>query len=547
MASYGDVVPTNLRTESGMAAWIATTDHKKIGVLYMVTAFAFFLMGVAEALLMRTQLATPRNTLLGPEAYNQVFTMHGTTMIFLFLMPMLAGIGNYLVPLMIGARDMAFPRLNAFGYWLFLFGGLFMYSSFLIGAAPNAGWFAYAPLTATQFSRGLNIDIWALAILILGISSTAGAINFIVTTIRLRARGMTFNRMPLFVWAMLITSLIIVFAMPSLTTAAALLLIDRRLGTSFYLPGEGGDPVLWQHLFWAFGHPEVYILVLPAMGIVSEVLPVFSRKPIFGYPFIAWSTVAIGILGFTVWAHHMFAVGMPLIAQAFFAASSMVIAVPTGVKVFNWIATLWGGRLVLKPPLLFAVGFIGQFVIGGITGVFVSVVPFDWQVTDSYFVVAHFHYTLFGGALFGMFAGIYYWFPKVTGRLLDERLGALHFWLIFVGFNLTFFPLHILGLLGMPRRVYTYAPGLGWDALNMVSSVGAFIIALSLVVFLWNLFGSLRHGAAAGDDPWDAWTLEWATSSPPPEHNFSSLPNVQSRRPLWDSKHPENPDWARDH
>ncbi|MBI4319914.1 MAG: cytochrome c oxidase subunit I [Chloroflexi bacterium] len=515
--------------------------------MYMVTSFAFFLVGIGEALLMRTQLATPGNTLLSPEAYNQVFTMHGTTMVFLFLMPMLAGIGNYLVPLMIGARDMAFPRLNAFGYWLLLFGGLFMNSSFLIGAAPNAGWFGYAPLTASQFSPGLNIEFWALGLFLLGISSTAGAINFIVTTFGLRAPGMSFNLMPLFVWATLVTSFIIVFAMPSLTTAAVLLLIDRRLGTTFYLPGGGGDPLLWQHLFWAFGHPEVYILILPAMGIVSEVLPVFSRKPIFGYPFIAWSGVAIGILGFTVWAHHMYAVGMPLVAQGFFAATSMIVAVPTGVKIFNWLATLWGGRLVLKPPMLFALGFIGQFVAGGLTGVMLATVPLDWQVTDSYFVVAHFHYTLVGGALFGMFAGLYYWFPKITGHMLGEGLGKLHFWLLLVGFNTTFFPLHLLGLLGMPRRIYTYPPGLGWETLNLVSTIGAFVIALSVVVFLWNFFASMRRLEPAGDDPWDAWTLEWATTSPPPEHNFVGTPIVRSRRPLWDQKHPEAPDWAHRH
>ncbi|MBI2953023.1 MAG: cytochrome c oxidase subunit I [Chloroflexi bacterium] len=542
MTGYGETVPS-LRAEADVWTWITTTDHKRIGILYMVSAFVFFLGGIVEALLMRTQLAVARNTLLGPDAYNQIFTMHGTTMIFLFLMPMQAGLANYVLPLMIGARDMAFPRLNAFGYWLFLFAGLFMYSSFLIGAAPNAGWFAYAPLTEVQFSPGLNIDFWALAILLLGISSTAGAINFIVTTIGLRTRGMSFNLMPLFVWATLVTSLIIVFAMPSLTTGVVLLLVDRRLGGTFFTPGDGGDPLLWQHLFWAFGHPEVYILILPAMGVISEVLPVFARKPIFGYSFIAWSSVAIGFLGFTVWAHHMFAVGLPIIVQALFAASSMIVAVPTGVKIFNWIATLWGGQISLKTSMLFAIGFIGQFVIGGITGVFLAVVPFDWQATDSYFVVAHFHYVLFGGALFGLFAGLYYWLPKFTGRLLDERLGILHFFLILIGFNLTFFPMHLLGLMGMPRRIYTYAPGLGWDNLSLVSAVGGFTIALSVSVFIWNFFSSLRHGQAAGDDPWDAWTLEWATTSPPPPHNFSTVPIVRSRRPLWDLKHPENPDW----
>lgn len=543
MAGYQEAVPKGTHPESGSWGWIATTDHKRIGVLYIVTSFVFLLAGVTEALLMRTQLYAPRSTFLGPEAYNQVFTMHGTTMVFLFLMPLIAGMGNYLIPLMIGARDMAFPRLNAFGYWLLLFGGLFLYSSFLFGAAPNAGWFGYPPLTERQFNANAGIDFWALSLFLLGISSTAGAINFIVTTIRLRAPGMTFNRMPLFVWAMLVTSFIVVFAMPSLTAGAVLLLIDRHLSTPFYIALAGGDPLLWQHLFWAFGHPEVYILVLPAMGMVSEVLPVFSRKPIFGYPFIAWSGVAIGVLGFLVWAHHMFAVGLPLVAQAYFAGASMVIAVPTGVKIFNWIATMWGGRLILKPPLLFAIGFIGQFVVGGVTGVFISIPPFDWQVSDTYFIVGHFHYTLFGGTLFGMFAGLYYWFPKMTGRLLDDRMGHIHFWLILIGFNLTFFPLHLLGLWGMPRRVYTYSAGLGWEIPNQISTIGGFIIGLSVIVFLVNALISMRRGALAGKDPWDGWTLEWATSSPPPVENFATIPAVRSRRPLYDEKHPELADW----
>lgn len=547
MAEFDRATASGVGARPTVWSWVTTTDHKRIGILYMLTSFAFFLVGVSEAMLMRTQLARPGNTVLGPEAYNQVFTMHGTTMIFLFLMPVLAGMGNYLVPLMIGAKDMAFPRLNAFGYWLLLFGGLFMYSSFLVGAAPNAGWFAYAPMTETRYSPGPNIDFWAMAILLLGISSTAGAINFIATTVKLRTAGMSFRLMPLFVWSTFVTSLIIVFAMPSLTTAAVLLLVDRRFGTAFYLAGGGGDPILWQHLFWAFGHPEVYILVLPVMGIISEVLPVFSRKPIFGYPFIAWSSVAIGALGFTVWAHHMFAVGLPVAIQAAFAATSMLVAVPTGVKIFNWIATLWGGRIILKPAMLFAVGFIGQFIIGGLTGIFVAVVPFDWQATDTHFLVAHFHYTLLGGSLFGMFAGLYYWFPKFTGRMLDERLGTLHFWLIFVGFNTTFFPLHILGLMGMPRRVYTYPSGLGWDTLNLISSTGAYVIALSVVVFLWNFVTSVRNGKVAGADPWDAWTLEWSTSSPPPPRNFDEPPSVKSCRPLWDLKHPDKPDWAQRH
>lgn len=539
MASRAEGMRSNAGRESGWLDWLTTTDHKKIGTLYMVTAFAFLLAGVTLAILMRTQLIVPRNNFLGPQQYNEIFTMHALTMIFLFLMPMLTGLGNYLVPLMIGAPDMSFPRLNAFSYWVYLFGGLFLYSSFLVGAAPNAGWFAYAPLTELPYSPGVNMDFWTLAIFLLGVSSTAGAINFVVTIIALRVRGMTFNRMPLFVWTVFVTAFIIIFAMPALSAAAVLLFLDRHLNTTFYVATNGGDPVLWQHLFWSFGHPEVYILILPAMGIVSEVLPVFSRKPAFGYAFIAWSTVAIGFLSFTVWAHHMFAVGLPMVAQAFFAASSFSIAVPTGVKIFNWLGTMWGGRIILKAPLLFAVGFVAQFILGGITGIFVAVTPFDWQVTDSYFVVAHFHYVLFGGALFGVFAGLYYWFPKITGRILDDRLATIHFILLFLGFNLTFFPMHLLGLAGMPRRVYTYAPGLGWETGNLVSSIGGYIIGLAMLVFLFNFFKTMRKDRWASGDPWDGWTLEWSTSSPPPPENFVKAPGeVHSRRPLWDEKHP---------
>ena len=531
----------------GFTSWLTTTDHKRIGVLYIVTTFAFFVIGVAEATLMRLQLAQPQNNVLGPEAYNQTFTMHGTTMIFLFLMPLLAGMGNYLVPLMIGARDMAFPRLNAFGYWVFLCAGLFLYSSFFFGGAPNTGWFAYAPLTLQRFSPGQGVDFWVLGITLLGVSSIAGSINFAVTILRLRAPGMTINRLPLFVWTTLVTAFLILFAMPSLTAAGALLILDRFLGTVFYNAPMGGDSVLWQHLFWAFGHPEVYILVLPAMGIVSEVIPVFSRKPLFGYIFVAWSSVAIGFLGFAVWAHHMFTVGLPPTVQGFFAITSMIIAVPTAVKIFNWIATMWGGSIRIRAPFLFAVGFIGQFVIGGLTGITVAVVPFDWQVTDSYYVVAHFHYTLFGGAVFAAFAGLHYWFPKITGRLLSDGLGKVQFWLLFIGFNTTFMPLHLVGLLGMPRRYYTYAPGLGWETPNLISSLGVTFIVLSLVIFFANVWTSLRSGKVAGEDPWDAWTLEWATTSPPQPYNFATIPTVHGRRPLWDQKHPESPDAVHEH
>src|SRR5437660_2597615 len=449
--------------ETYIGEWLMTTDHKKIGIMYIVTAFFFFLAGGVEALLVRTQLAVPNGKVLSPEIYNQVFTMHGTTMIFLFVMPMLTGLGNYVVPMMIGARDMAFPRMNAFGYWVVLFGGLFLTSSFLFGAAPNAGWFAYAPLTelsgpgttscgnAVMCTPGPNMDFWAMGILMLGISSISASINFVVTILKLRAPGMSINRMPLFTSIALITAFLLLFAIPSVTMASILILLDRHLGTHFYQAGFGGDPLLWQHLFWSFGHPEVYILILPAFGIISEVLPVFSRKPIFGYTFISWSGVAIGFLSFTVWAHHLFAVGLPLVAQAFFATSTTLIAIPTAVKIFNWVGTIYGGKLSFKPPMLFALGFVAMFLIGGLNGAALAIVPFDYQVTDTYFVVSHLHYVLFGGSVFGIFAGIYYWFPKITGKLLNERLGQIQFWLMLIGVNLTFFSMHILWLLGMPR------------------------------------------------------------------------------------------------
>ena len=542
-------------SETYIGDWIMTTDHKKLGIMYIVTAFFFFLVGGVDALLIRTQLAQPDGKVLSPEVYNQIFTMHAVTMIFLFIMPMLTGLGNYIVPLMIGARDMAFPRLNAFGYWVVLFGGLFLTSSFLFGAAPNAGWFAYAPLTelsgpgttscgnAVICTPGPNMDFWALGILMLGISSIAGSINFVVTILKLRAPGMTINRMPLFTWMTLITAFLLLFSLPSVTMASILLLLDRHLGTHFYVAGWGGDPLLWQHLFWSFGHPEVYILILPAFGIISEVLPVFARKPIFGYTFIAWSGVAIGFLSFTVWAHHMFAVGLPLVAQAFFATSTTLIAIPTAVKIFNWIGTVYGGKISFKAPMLFALGFIAMFLIGGLNGAALAIVPFDYQVTDTYFVVAHLHYVLFGGSVFGIFAGIYYWFPKITGKLLNERLAQIHFWLMLIGLNVTFFPMHILGLLGMPRRIYTYPGNLGWNELNLIATVGAFTIGISVLVFVWNFIVTLRGGQAASTDPWDAFTLEWDTDSPPKPYNFVEIPTVRSRRPFYDKKNPETADW----
>jgi cytochrome c oxidase subunit 1 len=556
-------------------AWITSTDHKKIGVAYIYTAFIFFILAGIEALVMRTQLSTPNNHFVKPELYNEAMTMHGTVMLFLFLMPMWTGFANYLVPLMIGARDVAFPRINQLGYWLLVIGGGLFALSLVIGEAPNVGWFAYAPLTEataaclsqsanllTQaqtaaaaaaagqgvqgcFSPGLNVDFWAVGLSILSISSILASINFIVTIVKMRAPGMTINRMPMLAWMMLVTSFLMIFALPSLTAGASLLELDRHMDMHWFQVAFQGDPLLWQHLFWSFGHPEVYIVILPGFGMISEIIPVFSGKPLFGYTFVAWSGVAIGFLGFTVWAHHMFAVDLPLVAQAFFASTSAIIAIPTGVKVFNWLATMWKGRLRFTTPMLFATAFIGQFVVGGLSGVAVAVVPVDYQVTDSYFIVAHFHYVLMAGATFALFSGIYFWFPKMSGRLLDERLGKLHFWLFFIGTNLTFFPQHILGLLGMPRRIYTYPPGLGWSQLNFMSSVGAYILAAGVIVFVANWFVTIRRPATVGADPWDAYTLEWVTTSPPPPENFVEIPIVRSPRPLWDLKHPDQADWRK--
>ncbi|MGI8690702.1 MAG: cytochrome c oxidase subunit I [Thermomicrobiales bacterium] len=525
--------------------WMTTVDHKKIGIMYIFLGVLYFIVGGIEALLIRVQLAQPNGTVLTPSQYDQVFTMHATTMIFLFIIPVFAGFANYFIPLMIGARDMAFPRMNAFGFWMLLFGGLFLNSSFFLGGAPDSGWFAYAPLTEPQFNPGRSMDFWAAGLTLLGISSIAGSINVIITTLKMRCPGLRFNRLPLFVWTTLVQNFLLLFALPSLTTAAIFLLFDRHLGTSFFKAENGGDPLLWQHLFWAFGHPEVYILILPVFGIVSETLPVFSRKPIFGYIFIAWSSVAIGFLSFIVWVHHMFATGLPDVALAFFASSTTLIAIPTAVKVFNWTATLWGGSIVTTTSLLFSVGFLLMFPIGGLSGVSLAVVPFDWQITDTYYVVAHIHYVFFGGTVLGIFAAIYYWFPKITGRMLSEKLGRWNFWLVFIGLNLTFFPMHMLGLLGMPRRQWTYHEGLGWNLYNFIASIGAFTIALGALLFIINLVLSFRKGVRAGADPWDAWTLEWATSSPPPEYNFIKTPVVRSRRPLWDQKHPDDQDWMR--
>jgi cytochrome c oxidase subunit 1 len=514
-------------------SWLTTVDHKRIGILYGTSAFVFFLIGGLEAVIMRLQLARPDNTLVGAHTYNELFTMHGTTMIFLGVMPLSASFFNYMIPLMIGARDVAFPRLNALSYWIFLAGALFLNASWLFGVAPDGGWFGYANLSTNQFSPGLNIDFWMLGLQILGISSMLAGFNFIVTIINMRAPGMTLMRMPVFIWMSFVTQFLLVLAFPAITVGLILLMFDRFFGTVFYAPAAGGDPLLWQHLFWIFGHPEVYILILPAMGIVSEVLPTFARKPLFGAPFVIFSGIMIGFFGFGVWSHHMFAVGMGPVADSAFSIATMLIAVPTGVKILNWISTLWGGSLRFKTPLFFSLGFIAMFTMGGLSGVMHASPPVDLQQTDSYFVVAHFHYVLFGGSIFGLFSGIYYWWPKITGRLLDERLGLWHFWLMLLGFNVTFFPQHFLGIIGMPRRIYTYAPDLGWNFWNLVSTIGALILVVSFLVFIANVVKTLRSGTVAGPDPWDGRTLEWSIPSPPPVYNFAIEPAVHDRDEFW--------------
>jgi cytochrome c oxidase subunit 1 len=533
MATAEQTFPVARPRYTGILEWVATTDHKKIGVLYLFTTFFFFLSGGLLALAIRTQLATPDGHILSAQAYNAAFTMHGTTMVFLFVVPVWTGFANYIIPLQLGARDMAFPRLNALSYWLLLSGGVILYTSFLVGP-PAAGWTSYVPLSTKQFSPQLGQDLWIIGLTVLGFSSIFGALNMIVTIFSLRAPGMTFHRITLFAWSVLVTSFLLVLAMPFLTVAGVLLLFDRIAGTNFFSVGEGADPLLWQYLFWFFGHPEVYIMILPGFGVISEVLPVFSRKPIFGYKMIAYASVAIGFLSFGVFVHHMFVAGIDPALQVLFMASTMLIAVPTGVKVFSWIGTIWGGSLRFKTAMLFALGFLAVFTIGGISGVFLASVPVDIQLSDTYYVVAHIHYVLVGGALFSFFAAAYYWIPKITGRMLSEKLGVIQFLIFFLGFNLAFYPMHQLGLEGMPRRTYHYVQSPEWGFLNLVATIGVYLIAISVATFILNFLTSIvmKGGKVADDDPWEGDTLEWATSSPPPAYNFARIPVVHSARPL---------------
>jgi cytochrome c oxidase subunit I len=526
------------RNYGGIWSWVFTVDHKRIGVLYGVTATILFAIGGLEALLVRSQLAVPNNTLLQPDTYNELVTMHATTMVFLALMPLSVAFFNIVVPLQIGARDVAFPRLNAFSYWVFLFGALILNASYLFGGAPNAGWFGYANLTERPFNAGHGIDFWIISLQILGIASMAGGFNFLVTIVNLRAPGLTFMRMPLFTWMTLVTSILLILAFPVITVGLIELMFDRFFGANFFNVAAGAEPILWQHFFWLFGHPEVYILILPAMGVVSDVLPTFSRKPLFGYSVVAYSGVAIGFMAWGVWAHHMFSAGLGSVADAVFSLTTILIAVPTGIKIFNWIFTIYGGSVNLKTPMYFALGFIALFIVGGLSGVMLAAPPADWLENDTYFVVAHIHYVLFGGTIFGLFSGFYYWFPKVTGRMLNETLGQIHFWLFFVGMNVTFAFQHILGINGMPRRIYTYPANMGWDFWNMVSTIGAFTIALGMVIFFYNVAASFRFGKLAGNDPWDGRTLEWSIPSPPPHYNFAEIPIVRARDPFWLQKYP---------
>jgi cytochrome c oxidase subunit 1 len=529
--------------------WLTTVDHKKIGLMYISYALIFLVIGGIEAALIRIQLAVPNNHFVSPQVFNQLFTMHGTTMVFFFGMPILFGFGNYLVPLMIGARDMAFPRLNAFSFWVSAFAGLLLYFSYFggsglyaAGSAPDVGWFAYAPLTAKVFSPGHSTDYWTLAVFLSGVGSIGTALNIVTTIISMRCKGMKMSRMPLLVWLYLVMAGLVFVAVSPLTAAQIMLTLDRYIGAHFFDTQAGGSAVLWMHFFWIFGHPEVYVLVLPAFAFVNEIVPVFSRKAIFGYPAMVAASAGIGFISLSVWAHHMFTMGMSPAGNTFFVFSTMVISVPTGIKIFNWLATIWGGKVIFSVPMMFCVAFLFQFLIAGLTGIMLSAAPFNWQLSASYFVIAHFHYVLVGAIVTAVFAAFYFWYPKVTGKMMNETLGKWHFWLFLIGFHLTFDFMHIPGLLGMPRRIYTYEASRGWEALNMIVSIGAIFQAAGILCLIYNLVHSYYHGKEAGHDPWDAWTLEWSTTSPPPSYNFAIEPTVNSRRPLWDLKHPEDPD-----
>jgi cytochrome c oxidase subunit 1 len=522
------------KSRPGLLGWLGETNHKKIGHRYIATAFIFFILGGLEAFLMRLQLGRPENSLLGPDLYNQIFTVHGSTMMFLFAVPVMEAVAIYIVPLMIGTRNTAFPRLNAYSYWVYLIGGLLLYGAFFLNVGPDTGWFSYVPLSGPEYAPGKRVDVWAQLITFTELAALAAAVNQIATIFKMRAPGMSLSRMPLFVWATLVTSFMIIFAMPAVMVGSSLLALDRLVATHFFNPAEGGDPILWQHLFWFFGHPEVYIIFIPALGFVSTIISAFTRRPVFGYMAMVLSLVATGFIGFGLWVHHMFATGLPQLGQSFFTAASMMIAIPSGVQIFCWIATFWSGRPRFAPPLLFVLGFVFIFVMGGLTGVMLASVPLDLQVHDTFFVVAHFHYVLIGGAVFPLLGAIYFWFPKMTGRRLSDRLGAWSFWITFLGFNLTFFPMHVLGLHGMPRRIYTYRAETGWGDLNLLASAGAVVMATGLLLYLINVLRSMRHGMLAGDDPWSAEGLEWATTSPPPDYNFQHLPTVRGRSPLWE-------------
>jgi len=523
-------------TRPGIRGWFATVDHKRIGIRYIVTAFAFLIAGGLEALIFRLQLAGPNLRLLTPEQYDQLFTMHGMTMIFLYAGPVLTGFSNYLWPLLLGARDMALPRINALSYWIYVCAGIFLYAAFAAGFGPNDGWFNYVPYAARAYNGGPNVDFYALGMILLGISTTVGAVNFVVTFLRLRAPGMSIDRVPILAWGTLTASAANIFAIPAVSLAFFLLWLDRNAGTHFFDATTGGEALLWQHLFWMFGHPWVYAIVLPAMGMVSDGLPVFCRRPLVGYSMVALATVATMVLGFGVWVHHMFATGLPSVSLSFFSAASIIIAVPSAVGVFAWIATIWYGRPVFTTAFLFFASFIVLFTVGGVSGYMTGSLPVDWQLTDTYFIVAHIHYVLIGINVFPVVGAAYFWFPKITGRMLDERLGRWNFWTMFVGFNVGFFPMHLSGLLGMPRRVYTYADGMGWNGLNLITTLGSYVFAVGVLLLIINIVSSYRRGRPAGDNPWDSPTLEWATTSPPPPYNFAVIPTVASRHPLWEGR-----------